>query len=161
MKKALNKEPLYRKVNTKAAYCFHWYGSDAAKDRGTKHGIPKSMKKDVRRGLDYTPLYKFLLSKVGKEWDAVYSEACSRLITDEPIWHMVENNKPNHQTYFNLGYFINEKSFYSKLFVDENGILQKKDPSITADSFTPSCPCYTHTFNGIRFTKKYKYADEL
>ena len=36
------------------------------------HGIKQ-------HGLDYTPLYKFLLFKVGRKWDEVYSEAIARL----------------------------------------------------------------------------------
>ena len=31
-----DKEPLYRKVNTKARHCHHQFGSDAKYDRNTK-----------------------------------------------------------------------------------------------------------------------------
>ena len=33
----------------------------------------------MQRGLDYTPLLHCMLSKVEQNWDAVYSEAHSRL----------------------------------------------------------------------------------
>ncbi len=33
--------------------------------------VKEKMKRGVERGLDYTPLFKFLLSKVGSDWDSV------------------------------------------------------------------------------------------
>lgn len=40
----------------------------------------------LERGRDYTPLYKFLLSKVGQRWDDVHKEAVSRLDNAAPIF---------------------------------------------------------------------------
>ena len=89
----MNKKPLYRKVNTRAYGVHHWKGGDAKHDRNTKTGTQRSMKKGVQRGRDYTPLFKFLLSKIGKDWDKVYSEACARLDTPEPISWMVDTGE--------------------------------------------------------------------
>lgn len=55
-------------------------------------GIQRSMKKNDHRGLDYTPLYKFLLSKIGEDWTSVHSEALSRLDKEEPIFYLVARN---------------------------------------------------------------------
>src|ERR1039458_7285436 len=82
-------KPLYRKVNTRARGVHHNSGGDAKYDRHTKDGMNKSMSKDVQRGLDYTPLYRFLLSKVGQNWNEIHSEAVSRLDNEEPIYHLV------------------------------------------------------------------------
>jgi hypothetical protein len=135
-------KPLYRKVNTKARNCYHLFGSDAKHDRNTKGGLKKSMSKGVERGLDYTPLYMFLLSKVGKNWDEVYSEAVSRLKFSDPIFYIVKSK--DSKPYVLCG----ESSYYSTLYVDEDNILRKVDPNMTNEKITPSCPCCTHTFNG-------------
>ena len=144
-------KPLYRKVNTKARGVFHQFGSDAKYDRNTKKGLKRSMKKDVQRGLDYTPLYRFLLSKVGSDWDAVYSEACSRLDSPKEIFYMVAQNDSEKSDYFLTG----ESSYFSKLYVDENNKLQKVNPNFSNEDLTPSCWCCTHTFNGVVLNKKY------
>ena len=148
------KEPLYRKVNTKARGCHHLSGSEARYSRHTKSGQNRSMKQGVERGLDFTPLFRFLLSKVGKPWDEVYSEAKSRLPNDEAIWYMVIENQTSDN---GLPYFKYEKSYFSKLEINENGILCFVNPYLKAEHFSPTCPCCTHTFNGKPFVKKYNY----
>jgi hypothetical protein len=156
---------LYRKVNTKARHSNHNYGSEARYSRNTKEGISKNMKKGVQRGLDFTPLYKFLLSKVGKDWDKVYSEAVSRLDGNEhAIWHTVKSDNPardwSHITdpltvrIFNGVSRVDESTQYSKLHVVD-GKLEIVDPGITNEMLTPSCPCCTHTFNGKVLVKKF------
>lgn len=114
----------------------------------------KSMKRGVHRGLDYTPLFRFLLSKVGQEWDKVFSEAVTRLDTQEPIFWMVKikddpSDRSNNEDWFGTG-----EARYSKLFVDNNGILQKINPELKNEYFIPSCGC-THTFNGKVLINKY------
>lgn len=155
------KKPLYRKVNTKARGVHHWTGPDARHTRNTKQGMTEKMKQDVRRGLDYTPLFKFLLSKVGQNFDEVYSEAMQRLEfsnNDNPIFWMVvpENDR------FGLrkrGYFYSENAIYSALYVDENGLLQYVNPDLKNENFAPSCSCCTHTFNGNVLSRKYLSTD--
>lgn len=102
--------------------------------------------------LDYTPLYKFLLSKVGQDWDKIHSEAISRLDKEEPIYHLVALfNKSEEKDYVRCG----ESSYYSGLFVDENNFLQKVNPNLKNEDMYPSCNCCTHTFNGMPFQKTY------
>jgi len=161
------KEPLYRKVNTKARGCWHDTGSEARYDRNTKEGISKKMSKDRKRGLDYTPLFRFLLSRIGKKWDEVYSEAKSRLDREEPIFWMVKlyeevpppmlNVMTELHKKLHFGSFRTENSTFSKLIVDENGLLQLKDSTLKNEDFSPSCPCCTHTFNGKPLIKKFKH----
>lgn len=145
-------KPLYRPVNTRTHNVHHHYGSDARHDRNTKQGLSKSMKKNKKRGLDFTPLYMFLLSKVGKEWNSVYSEALSRIPKEnkDAIFHLVE--EPSYEHGFVR---CDESSLYSALFVDENGLLQKIDPTLTIEKLYPSCHCCTHTFNGKPLTNKF------
>lgn len=144
------KEPLYRKVNTKARGVHHNKGGDARHDRNTKSGVSEKMKRGVERGLDYTPLYRFLMSKVGQNFDIVYSEAVSRLDNEDPIWFMVLRDRDNRR-YVRIG----ESSYYSALIVDENNLLQLADPSLKNEDFAPSCSCCTHTFNGKPLIRKY------
>ncbi|WP_235213420.1 hypothetical protein [Amycolatopsis sp. MJM2582] len=47
------------------------------------------MRRRARRGLDYTPLFRFLLGKVGADWDEVYNEAAARLDSPDPIHWLV------------------------------------------------------------------------
>lgn len=147
MMKTKIREPLYRKVNSKARNCHH-YSPESRWDRHTKNGISRSMHSNKRNGLDYTPLFRFLLSKVGKSWDDIYSEAKSRLHDSEPIFWMVGNDTSSDT--FRGG----KNSIYSRLIVID-GILQIKNKDISNEDFTPSCPCCTHTFNGKPLIRKY------
>ena len=157
----MNKDikPLYRKQNTKARNFFFCGQVKTAKwDKGTKKGVSKTMAKQKPSGYDYTPLYKFLLSKVGQDWDSVYSQAKSRLNDEKPIFYMVDVNNTyispitgKEQVYFLGG----ENSYFSVLIVDEQGILRYKDPTLKNEDFIPSCPCCTHTFNGKVLNKKF------
>ncbi len=143
-------KPLYRK-EADARNNHHRKGGDAKYDRNTKKGVSKSMKKNVQRGLDYTPLYKFLLSKVGQDWDKIHSEAISRLDKEEPIYYLVARNETEKRDTVMCG----ESSRYSGLYVDENNLLQKVNPELTNEMLYPSCDCCTHTFNGVVLVKTY------
>jgi hypothetical protein len=147
------KEPLYRKVNTKAIGVHHNFGSDSKHTRNTKSGMTSKMKSGVQRGLDYTPLYRFLFSKIGQPWEIVHSEAISRLDKEDPIYYMVQIN--NHERGSEFDYFCNENSYWTKLIVDDNGILQLKNSNLKNEDFSPSCHCCTHTFNGKPLIKSY------
>lgn len=144
------KQPLYRKV-AKAINNHHFKGSNAKYDRNTKRGISKTLKKNIKRGLDYTPLYKFLLSKVGQNFNDIYREVIKRVSDRKAIFHMFRKHE------FETGDFvrIGESSFYSKLYIDENNIIQKVNPDLKNEDFSPSCWCCTYTFNGSKLIKKY------
>ena len=146
------KEPLYRKVNTRTHGVHH--GSLRIADR-KKHEDKKrrGMRQGLRHGLDYTPLYRFLLSKVGKSWDAVYSEAVSRLPDDEAIWWLVARSEVDQKGIVMTG----ESSYYSGLYVAEDGLLCKVDPDLKSSDMRPPCPCCTHTFNGDPFGLQFVY----
>jgi hypothetical protein len=149
----MNKEKpkLYRKINTKAAGVFHRFGGDFKysrhKKRETVEQIRGTMFGQKERGLDYTPLFRFLLSKVGSNWDEVFSEAKSRLDKSSPIFWMVALNKDAKKDFVRIG----DASYYSGLYVDDNGILQITNPDLKASDMKPYCSCCTHTFNGKVF----------
>lgn len=147
--KSDRKKPLYRKVNTRARGVYHNFGGDYRNSR--KKENPIGMRKGVQRGLDYTPLFKFLISRVGSNWNEIYSEAVSRLDKEEPIWWLVARSKDVADEYVRFG----ESSYLSGLYIDENNILQVVAPEITEETLEPLCSCCTHTFNGVPFTKKY------
>ena len=56
-------------------------------------------------------------------------------------------NDEDKQDYVRVG----ESSYFSGMFVDENGILQLTDPGLSAKDLTPFCTCCTHTLNGKVF----------
>lgn len=149
-------EPLYRKVNTRARHVFHDHGGDYRHRRNTeKERVSAAtrgrMRGKLRRGLDYTPLARFLLSKVGEDWDDVFREASARLDSTEPIFWMVARQPREREGYVGMG----ETTYYSGLFVDDDNRLRKVDPTIGPETLKPSCPCCTYTFNGVRFVQKY------
>lgn len=146
-----DKSKLYRKVNTKARGVRHDFGGDFRHSRNKKRETLEQTKGKMsykkERGLDYTPLYRFLLSKVGSIWDDVYSEAKSRLNNTEPIFWMVALNENEKNDIVRIG----ESSYFSGLYVDEEGILKKTNPDLKAVDMEPFCSCCTHTFNGKLF----------
>lgn len=117
------------------------------------------------KSLDFSPLYKFLISNVGNPWEEVKKEAYSRLDEHrEYVENMVYTdpidieNLVSYRSKHNrlMGYMIaGENSYWSILVVDENGILQKMNPELTVEQFYPSCACCTHTFNGKPFINKF------
>lgn len=103
-----------------------------------------------KRGLDYTPLFKFLLSKVGQDWDKVYKEAVERLDKEEPIFWMVAQEEGDLPDMVRLG----ESSYYSALYVDNTNKHQRIDPNLKAEDLIPFCTCCTHILNGVVFGLK-------
>lgn len=87
-------ESLYRKVNTRARGVHHHTGGDYRHERNSKRERSNaadevsrgSMHGHTRRGRDYTPLFRFLLSKVGEDWAGVLQEAQRRLDAEAPIY---------------------------------------------------------------------------
>lgn len=149
----MNKEKskLYRKVNTKTFNVHHNFGSDFKNTRNKKKETLEQTKGKMsgktERGLDYTPLFRFLLSKVGENWDDIFSEAKSRLDKTDPIFWMVALREEDKKDYIRIG----ESSYFSGLHVDENGVLQLCNTDLKAVDMKPFCDCCTHTFNGKLF----------
>ena len=149
----MNKEQskLYRKVNTKARGVHHNFGGDYRNSRHAKKETVEQTKGSMfgkkERGLDYTPLFRFLLSKVGCNWEEVFSEARSRLDRTDPVFWMVALQDAEKKDNVRIG----ESSYYSGLYVDEDGILQITNPHLKALDMKPFCSCCTHTFNGKIF----------
>jgi len=149
-----DKKPLYRKVNTRARGVRHYFGGDFKYTRNKKRASIEQTKGSMHgrkeRGLDYTPLFRFLLSKVGTDWDKVFSEAKSRLDKSDPIFWLVALNKEEGKDYVCTG----ESTYFSGMYVDDNGILQLTKPELSANDLAPFCICCTHTLNGKLFGKK-------
>ena len=148
------KKPLYRKVNTRTHGVHHNFGGDFKHSRHKKRASLEQLKGSMggkkERGRDYTPLFRFLLSKVGSSWDKVYSEAKSRLDKPDPIFWLVALHEHEQKDMVRTG----ESTYFSGLFVDDHGILQLTNPNLTAQDLTPFCNCCTHTFNGEVFGGK-------
>jgi hypothetical protein len=107
------------------------------------------------RGLDYTPLFEFLLSRVGRNWNETYSEAVKRLDRDESIFWLVARSERDRQGLVGAG----ENAYFSGMFVDDNGNLALVNPDLKLEDMKPSCACCTHTLNGKPFTRKHGAAD--
>lgn len=147
----MNQKPLYRKVNTRTHGVHHRFGGDYRDERQPNledgaEGLRASMHGRQRRGLDYTPLFRFLLSRVGEPWEPVLREAAARLDRVEPIFWLVARSAAERRDCVRIG----EASYYSGLYVDACGRLQLVNPSLTAADLVPGCRCCTHTFNGVR-----------
>lgn len=151
------KKPLYRKVNTRTHGVRHGDGGKAKWDRHTKPEknrdyLGGSMHSHHQHGLDYTPLFRFLISRVGKPWTDVHKEAIARLDKPDPIFWVVAEHETDEQAYVRTG----ESSYFSGLFVDKDGLLAKVDPTMDETTLTPFCSCCTHTFNGKPFVKPFQ-----
>jgi hypothetical protein len=151
------KPPLYRKVNTTAHSIRHGAGGDFHEQRNSKaaarsDAVRLPMHGKARRGFDYTPLFRFLLSKVGTDWNEVHAEAVARLDRADPVFWLVARQAHEEQDVVRVG----ESSYFSGLRVDEHGRLQRVNPSLDRADMTPLCGCCTHTFNGQRFTQAFK-----
>lgn len=144
------KEPLYRKVNTQTHSVCHATGGNYRTGRKA-HALSESSRASMhgkqRRGLDYTPLFRFLLSRVGSDWNSVYSEAVARLDRPDPIFWLVARHEGERNEIVRVG----ESSYHSGLYVDDAGILRIVNPDLKAANLTPFCSCCTHTLNGVRF----------
>jgi len=146
------KKPLYRSVNTRTHGVHHGSGGDYRWSRRREDRVHAgAMGGNSRRGLDYTPLLRFLLSRVGEDWDAVHAEAVARLDRAEPIFWLVARSKAERQHFVRIG----ESSYYSGLYIDEDNRLRLVDPALHVEDMEPVCACCTHTFNGVPFTRKY------
>jgi hypothetical protein len=145
------KQPLYRKVNTRTQLVDHGFrGGEARWERHTKAGLNDermrgSMHPGHRHGLDYTPLYRFLLSKLGQDWDEICAEARPRLQDPEALYHMVARRPDDESDFVRLG----ENSYWSGLRVTAENLLEKVAPDLTAEAIAPGCSWCTHSFNGV------------
>ena len=139
---------MYRKVNTKARNVSHDFGGDFKYSRHKKKETLEQSKGTMygkkERGLDYTPLFRFLLSRVGSNWDEVFSEAKSRLDKTEPIFWLVAINENEKKDFVRVG----EATYFSGLYVDANNVLHVSNPNFGAKDMKHYCTCCTHTFNG-------------
>lgn len=149
-----SQKPLYRSVNTRThgvrhgscgAYRYERHSKDEKRALSTRG----SMHSHQRHGLDYTPLFRFLLSKVGHPWSQVFSEANARLDRPDPVFWMVALYESDKQEYVRT----DENSYYSSLWVDEAGLLQKVNPQLTPEHMTHFYDCCTQTFNGVVFAQ--------
>lgn len=150
----MKKRPLYRSVNTRTHNVRHGSCRTYRQQRHSKSEKNStlnrgSMHSHHRHGYDYTPLFCFLLSKVGQPWDAIFSEANARLDRPEPIFWMVALYENDKDEYVRVG----ESTYYSGLYVDASGLLQKVNPQLNAGNMKTFCDCCTHTFNGVVLPK--------
>ena len=157
------KKPLYRKVNTRTHGVRHGHGGDYRHVRNTKvektaesEGVARgTMRGHLRHGLDYTPLYRFLLKNVGKDWNDIHRQAIARLDSEQPIWHIVARTLQERRRLVRVG----DSSYYSGLFIDDQDRLAVVDPALSAADLAPGCHCCTHTFNGKPFGRPYAGLD--
>ena len=80
----------------------------------------------------------------GSEWNEIFSEAKSRLDKTEPIFWLVALNKDDKKDVIRVG----ESTYFSGLYVDDDGLLQRSNPEIRTTDLNHYCDCCTHTFNG-------------
>ncbi|SED47419.1 hypothetical protein SAMN04490185_3552 [Pseudomonas frederiksbergensis] len=152
----MDKKSLYRKVNTRTWGVWrneitgHYRHQRNTKNEINNDASRGSMHGTRRHGFDYTPLFRFLLSRVGRQWDEVFSETVARLDRPEPVFWMVALHENQRKAQVCLG----ESSYFSGLYVDGQGYLRIVNPELKAEHMTPNCHCCTHTFNGIPFGRR-------
>lgn len=148
-------KPLYRKVNRKSSWQNHncqGKGGNFSSQRNTKASkkFEGTHLRMIKRGAgpdtgyDYTPLFHYLLMRIGDQWKDIYSDIKPRLNDTEPIFWIVSlaDDVSGEPEYVRLG----EASYWSRLYVNPEGQLQKVNPEL--ESIQPFCTCHTHSFNG-------------
>ena len=165
---SMNKKPLYRKKNKILHNGWSSYHFPRARYRFERHSkkveeavdhLPvKRYQKYHRTGYDYTPLIRFLHAHVGQAWDPVFQECRQRLDNTKPLTWMVENVNERGQVVRTTDpeelqkcFWLGEWSYWSSLYVDENGLLQFVDKDfdiLEALSVNYICMGETVTWNG-------------
>lgn len=151
IKKVNKSRNLYRSENTTTRHHSNNPGGEYRWERNKKRAsdedlpLRASMHGKQHRGRDYSPLFNFLLSKIGQRWDVLFSEAVKRLDRSDPIFWMVAQHEHQQRDIVCCGDF----SFYPGLFIDARGLLQQVNPQITAEDLPVTCRCCTHTFIGV------------
>lgn len=146
--------PLYRRVNTRThgvrhgwGGAYRWSRHARREDRAARGAMPSH-----RHGLDYTPLFRFLLARVGDDFTDIHREAVARLDRPDPIFWIVARSEAERQRFVR----VSENTYWSGLFVDADNRLARVDPSLGVEAMEPSCACCTHTLDGVRFTRPYR-----
>ena len=132
---------LYRNENTgsRLSHLVYGKGSKYKYERHTKRTLEDAAMGVRRKGMnphkvgitayDYTPLFKYLLTHaIGKKADEVRAWVKPRLNSMEPFDWMVHdhNGEKPEKSWFRAG----ENSYWSQLYVDSEGIIQKADPNL-------------------------------
>lgn len=175
----MEKKPLYRKIN-KTTHNGHPHLDYIPKDRYRDERHTKKTKIEIENEInfsggkkhyctgqneykyEYRPLMKFLLKNVGKKWSDVWKECTDRLLTTEPVHWIVLNIRKNGLPYnvdpteLNPIIRYGEDTYFSTLYVNENGILQYVDKD-----YIKECADYPNTewgesFNGKNWDNKTK-----
>lgn len=152
-----SKKLLYRPRNTTARGAGRNRGGEYRHRRHAKNEVGSYAKTGRMQAVggrtpdrDYTPLFRFLLTKVGRRWADVHREAVARLDREAPIFWMVAVNESDRRAMIRVG----EATYFSGLYVDDDGALQLVDPTLDIATMVPRCDCCTHTFNGVRFVQR-------
>ena len=128
------KKPLFRVVNIRTHHvryvdCSEYRWSRNTTQEKKSEFCRGSTHFDHRHCLDYTPLFKLLLSRVGDDWAEIYGEAVARLDRSEPVFWLVASRDAEKQPFVRIG----GNSFFSGLYVDENTRLSLVDPDLRVE----------------------------
>lgn len=139
----INDKPLWRKNNRDKRVM----KSHSKYDKNKKNGVKHSMSSH-KNGRCFKPLYNFLLSSVGKNFDVVRSEALRRIESCDAarLYDIISRDTDTEN--IEAITRISESSTFSTLYIDSDNILRVAHPEICNEHISPTCYCCTHTFNG-------------
>ncbi|MBR1513419.1 MAG: hypothetical protein IJ622_03920 [Bacteroidales bacterium] len=165
----MEKKPLYRKVNKITHNGVRYYCQETDRYRNERHKkrdvLPTRLpikRKQSRHENDYAPLYKFLLSRVGYNWEEVFRECVSRLDKTDPIFDMVVNVNQKGvvvdttvkypeglpKEFHDFRACDDSQTYWSTLRVDDNGLLQYVDENYIIDINDELFGTLTASWNG-------------
>lgn len=161
----MNKQPkpLYRKWNTRVLSPSYWlnlwggdYRHERSKHKNDFETTKLPMKKNRGAGYDYTPLYQYLRSHVGENWNDIYSKILPRLPDTKEgreAWTIFVL-QPGEKVRPLVRY--GPRSMFSALYIDEKNLLQVVDPTVGVEHcnapYGKDFP-ETYTLNGKRIMK--------
>jgi hypothetical protein len=133
------KEKLYRKEN-KSSLSSHYNVVSGGEYRHERHSKKNKDFENAPRKTsmvsgkfqyDYTPFFRFMIAKVGTNFDAACSEAKPRMDYRffEVLGWIFSGLNPHENDGDNSMFRCGESTTYPRLIVDENGLIQFKDPN--------------------------------
>ncbi len=104
---------------------YKWKRAKIKKDPDIYH-VPM---RSVKCGRDYTPLYRFLMSKEGYNFDEVYSEAVSRVDNKMRIFDIIKTASAFPVVR------IGDGTYYHTMYIDKDKILKFVDKSFSIQKY--------------------------
>jgi hypothetical protein len=147
-------KPLYRKENKRSLRTSYyvktggearWYRNSKQEKEDIENEVTRQKIPKKKLDMDFSPFYNYLVSNVGSNADEVFRNAVPRMpdvATTKQCWDYMfgKDSGEIHR--------MGENSYWSALYVDDEGLIQKIDPLAQPPREHYCYPGWTIGFNG-------------